>query len=207
MIENNNEQQPDNATPNLSTGKLLILSVVSVNVYVFFSMLIIRYWHKGGFNDIFLSDFTLWMQLGIGTGAGILASAIIYILIQIEPISKALSDYMIFEALSKAKFSFFDRAQLSVFAGAGEEVLFRGAIQPLIGNTLTSILFIGIHGYIKIKTPGHIAFGVMMFGLSFMLGFLTEYVGLVAAITAHALYDLIMLQAIQKGKNSQEVFI
>lgn len=197
MIEDNSEQ-PDEVSLDLSTGKLLILSVVSANIYVFFSLLIVRYWHEGNFYDLFLSETGLWTQIGIGAGAGIAASLIIYICIQIKPVAEVLSDFMIFEALSKAKFSFFDRMQLSVFAGAGEEILFRGAIQPLLGNTLTSIIFIGIHGYFKFKSAAHIFYGLMMFGLSFMLGLLSEHIGIVAAMTAHALYDLIMLIALQR---------
>jgi membrane protease YdiL (CAAX protease family) len=197
MIENNSEQ-PDEVSLDLSTGRLLILSVVSANVYVFFSLLIVRYWHEGNFYNLFLSETGLWTQIAFGTGAGIGASLIIYLCIQIKSIKEVLSDFMIFEALSKAKFTFFDRTQLSIFAGAGEEVLFRGAIQPILGNSLTSIIFIGIHGYFKFKSPAHIFFGVMMFGLSFMLGLLSEHIGLIAAMTAHALYDLFMLIALQR---------
>jgi|AntRauTorcE11898_2_1112593.scaffolds.fasta_scaffold14579_3 membrane protease YdiL (CAAX protease family) len=182
----------------LSTGRLLILSLVSANIYVFISFLIIRYWHKGGLEDVFASTFPFWQQVGIGLVAGSAAAGIIYGIINREPVSKVLSDFTIFKALSKAKFSFFDNAQLSFFAGSGEELLFRGAIQPLLGNALTAVIFIGIHGYFKFKTPGHIFFGVMMFSLSFMLGILFEQVGLISAMIAHTVYDVIMLQVIQK---------
>lgn len=196
-----NEAQP-NQNPNelsgLTTGRLLIISVVSANIYVFFSFLIIRFWHEGGPGDVFASTFALWQQVGFGVGAGCLATTIIYFVIKHTPVSKVLSDFTIFEALSKANFSFFDNAQISIFAGAGEELLFRGAIQPLLGNTFTSFIFIAIHGYFKFKTPAHIFYGLMMFGLSFMLGFLFEHIGLISAMIAHAVYDLIMLQVIQR---------
>ncbi|HET8866603.1 MAG TPA: CPBP family glutamic-type intramembrane protease, partial [Gracilimonas sp.] len=79
--------------------------------------------------------------------------------------------------------------------------LFRGAIQPLLGNTLTSMIFISIHGYFKFRSPAHIFFGVLMFGLSFMLGLLFEHVGLISAMIAHTIYDLIMLHVIQNKNN------
>lgn len=196
-----NETQPDqnhNELSGFTTGKLLIMSVVSANIYVFFSFLIIRFWHDGGVGEVFASTFPLWQQLGIGVAAGCVATAIIYVVINLPPISKILSDFTIFKALSKANFSFFDNMQISLFAGGGEELLFRGAIQPLLGNTVTSMIFIAIHGYFKFKSPGHILFGVIMFGLSFMLGLLFEHVGLIAAMSGHAVYDLIMLQVIQR---------
>lgn len=205
-MEENNSESPNSDQPiPFSTGKLLILSIISANVYVFLSLLITRFWHEENFYSLFISDTSLWMQLGIGAGAGMLASLIIYLVIQFKPVSEVLSDFMIFEALSKANFTFFDRAQLSFFAGAGEEVLFRGAIQPLLGNTITSIIFIGIHGYIKFKSVGHILFGALMFGLSFMLGLLTAHVGIISAMVAHAVYDLIMLQAIQRENSKLPV--
>lgn len=190
--------QPNKKLAGLTTGRLLIMSVVSANIYVFFSFLIIRYLHDVGIEEIFGSTFPLWQQLGIGLGAGTVATGIIYLFINFSPISEILSDYGIFEALSNANFSLIDNAQISFFAGAGEELLFRGAIQPLIGNTFTSMIFIAIHGYFKFRSPGHILFGVIMFGLSFMLGLLFEHVGLIAAMTAHAIYDVIMLQIIQR---------
>lgn len=196
-----NETQSEQNTDELSgltTGRLLIMSVVSANIYVFFSFLIIRYWHDGGLMEIFESTFSIWEQLGIGLGAGAVAAGIVFIVIKLPPVAKILSDFTIFKALSKANFSFFDNTQISIFAGAGEELLFRGAIQSLLGNTFTSMIFIAIHGYFKFRSPAHIFFGVMMFGLSFMLGLLFEEVGLISAMCAHAVYDLIMLQAIQK---------
>lgn len=196
-----NETQSDqtqNDLSGLNTGKLLIMSVVSTNIYLFISLLIIKYWHEGWLVDLFNSNFTVLYQIGFGIGAGVIASAIIYTIINLPPVENTLSDFSIFKSLSKTRFSIFDKTQISVFAGAGEEILFRGAIQPLLGNVFTSIIFIGIHGYFKFKTFGHVLFGIMMFGLSLMLGFLAAEIGLFAAMVAHALYDLIMLILIQR---------
>ncbi|MAO66513.1 MAG: hypothetical protein CL666_16095 [Balneola sp.] len=200
MIENNPEQPEENITSGLSSLKLLILSLVSANIYVFFSFLIIRYWHDGDVFDLFNSSFSVWMQLGIGVGVGIVLAVVVYVVITYTPVSDILSDFSVFNALSEAEFSVLDNGQLSFFAGAGEELLFRGAIQPLLGNTVTSIIFISIHGYFKFRSPAHIFFGVMMFVLSFTLGVLFEEVGLICAMAAHAIYDLIMLIAIQRKK-------
>ena len=197
MIENESNQ-PQDKTPNLTTGKLLILSLVSANVYVFISFMIIRFWHETDVFTLFNSSFLIWKQLGIGVGTGLVLAGAVYLIITFTSVSDALDDFTVFKSLSKAKFSFFDNTQLSFFAGAGEEFLFRGALQPLLGNTITSIIFIGIHGYFKFKSPAHIAFGVMMFGLSFILGLLFEHIGLFAAMAAHAVYDLVMLVAIQR---------
>lgn len=75
----------------------------------------------------------------------------------------------------------------------GEELLFRGAIQPLIGIWFTSLIFIAIHGYIGFRSFGQALFTLLLFGLSMLLGWLFMVIGLVAAMTAHAVYDLLML--------------
>src|SRR5690554_6332552 len=38
---------------------------------------------------------------------------------------------------------------LSICAGFGEELFFRGALQPLMGVWLTAIIFVAIHGYLN----------------------------------------------------------
>ncbi|WP_020403502.1 CPBP family intramembrane glutamic endopeptidase [Gracilimonas tropica] len=199
MDDPQKESPEDRSFLELSSLKLLILSLVSANIYVFFSFLIIRYWHEGGIFEVFGSNFSIGQQMGLGTGVGLILAAIIYFVITRTSVKDVLSDFSVFNALSNANFSFFDNTQVSLFAGAGEELLFRGAIQPVLGNTLTSIIFIGIHGYFKFKSPIHIAFGAMMFGLSFTLGLLFEHIGLFAAMAAHAVYDLVMLVAIQRN--------
>jgi membrane protease YdiL (CAAX protease family) len=202
-MDQNNPKLPDeDISLSLTPGKLLVMSIVSANLYLFISLMIIKYLHDGWLVEVFTSEFSIWVQAGIGLGTGCLATGVIYFMIHRDPIAKVLPDYTIFKALSKAELTFFDRAQVSLFAGAGEELLFRGAIQPLIGNTFTSIIFIGIHGYFKFKSPGHILFGMIMFGLSFMLGVLSQHVGLISAMIAHAVYDVIMLQVIQ-SRNQQ----
>jgi len=174
------------------------MSLVSANVYVFFSFLIIRFWHDGGVLDLFDSYFTLLEQTGIGIGVGLVLAAIVYVVIGRSPVREIISEYSVFKSLSKTDFSFFDNAQISLFAGAGEELLFRGALQPLLGNTITSVIFIGIHGYFKFNKTGHIVFGAMMFTLSFTLGLLFDHVGLITAMIAHTVYDVVLLVLLQK---------
>ncbi len=180
-------------TEELTGKKLLTMSVISFVVYISVAWLI--YW-------LFMDDHLMiafehgrpvLVQIGTGVIAGLAAAGIIMFLSGREPLVSVLDDFAIFKAISEIKFSPFDRIQISLFAGVGEEILFRGAIQPLLGVWITSVIFIGIHGYFKFKSAGHIFFGLMMFGLSVMLGYLFEFAGLVAAMTAHAVYDVVML--------------
>lgn len=178
----------------LSGSRLLVLSVISASFYLVFSLLIYHFIHEESISTAFAHGFSFNLQFLIGIISGGIAAALVGFVILRQPVAGVLNDFYIVKAISEIRFSNFDRFQLSLFAGAGEELLFRGAIQPLLGIWITSIIFVGLHGYFKFKSIGHLLFGLLMFGLSVFLGYLYEEAGLVAAMTAHAAYDFIILR-------------
>lgn len=82
---------------------------------------------------------------------------------------------------------------ISVCAGVGEELLFRAGIQPLLGLWVTSILFVAIHGYINPLKWRISVYGISMVGFIAALGYLFETAGILSAMTAHAVFDAILL--------------
>ena len=79
---------------------------------------------------------------------------------------------------------------LSVAAGVGEELLFRGVVQPEWGLIPASVLF----GIVHIGGADMVAFGVWAGGIGALLGWLAVATGgLLAPITAHAVYDALAL--------------
>ena len=202
MINNNNiDQQSEPAeSDQISSSNLLLLSILSATAYLLLTFLIYRYVHEENLKSVFEHGYPVTIQLLIGIISGGAAAGIIGFTINRPPISEILHDFYIVDMVSKLKLSRFDRIQLSAFAGVGEELLFRGAIQPLLGIWITSFIFIGIHGYFKFTSVGHMLFGLTMFGLSMLLGYLFEYSGLIAAMSAHAVYDVIMLRMVQVEK-------
>lgn len=184
------------AVEDLSTKNLLGMSLFSLLFYSTVAFLLIYFFHEDSISELFLRGYSFTTQLIIGIAAGVGASAVILLLSTRSPIKEVLNDFAIFRVIAKADFSTFDKSQVSLFAGIGEEFLFRGALQPIAGIWIASALFIAIHGYFKFKSAGHILFGVMMFGLSMMLGILFETSGLISAMAAHAVYDLVMLKKV-----------
>ncbi|MDZ7658777.1 CPBP family intramembrane glutamic endopeptidase [Fodinibius sp.] len=198
MIDEENNTLPSTQDEHqASSSKLLLLSLFSTTAYLILAILIFRYFHDQNLYTVFEHGYPVTTQLLIGIVSGGAAAGIIGFFINRPPVSEVLHDFYIVDMVSKLQFTSFDRIQLSAFAGVGEELLFRGAIQPLLGIWITSFIFIGIHGYFKFKSAGHMLFGLTMFGLSMLLGYLFEYTGLIAAMTAHAVYDVIMLQIVQ----------
>ena len=75
---------------------------------------------------------------------------------------------------------------MGVATGLGEEVLFRGALQPVLGVGVTSLLFALSHA--QYFNPAW----VIIFTLGLLLGFTRKRWGLGTAILAHAVYNMLI---------------
>jgi membrane protease YdiL (CAAX protease family) len=124
---------------------------------------------------------------GLLTGIGMYALVYLYIwvrflttppeIIQEQNIAaRAISDY---PTLGLALF-------MALKAGIGEEILFRGALQPIFGITLTTILFSAVHLQYTL-TPT----SVIIFGVGSGLAWLRWRYSTTAAIIAHTTYNFV----------------
>lgn len=75
---------------------------------------------------------------------------------------------------------------IGVGAGLGEETLFRGALQPALGITFTSILFATLH----VQYGPSLLLGYILL-LSFGLGLIRRHINTTASFLAHAGYNSI----------------
>ena len=88
----------------------------------------------------------------------------------------------------------FDAAVISAAAGIGEELLFRGVLQPEVGVVLAS----GIFGVLHMGGRGSLAFGCLVGVMGAVLGGLAIWTGgLLAPIVAHAAYDAMAISYIR----------
>ena len=88
---------------------------------------------------------------------------------------------------------------VALAAGIGEEMFFRGALDPLVGRWFTALGFVILHGAIRIRDRNSAAFACFLYMASVGLSALKAWKGLEAAIVAHACYDLVMLAWLVKG--------
>jgi membrane protease YdiL (CAAX protease family) len=82
---------------------------------------------------------------------------------------------------------------LSICAGVGEEIFFRGALQPILGIWVTSIFFVAIHSYFSIKDMRVNIFAIMLTLFIALLGWASQTYSIWLAIVAHFSYDLVLL--------------
>jgi hypothetical protein len=81
-------------------------------------------------------------------------------------------------------------------AGVGEEWLFRGVLQPLVGLAAASVLF----GLAHVGGRRMLPFGVWAMGMGLVMGGLAILTGgLTAPVVAHAVYDMLALEYIRRG--------
>ncbi|SHN15180.1 hypothetical protein SAMN04488057_108102 [Cyclobacterium lianum] len=89
---------------------------------------------------------------------------------------------------------------ISFCAGLGEEMFFRAGLQPLLGLWPTAVVFVLIHGYLNPFNWRISVYGLLMVGLIGIFGHLYEQAGILSAITAHAVFDAVLLFWITSGR-------
>ncbi len=82
---------------------------------------------------------------------------------------------------------------VSLCAGIGEELFFRGAVQHWLGIPLTALVFVAIHGYLDPRSWRMCVYGITLtFGMM-VLGWMASAWGLVAPMAAHTAIDVVLL--------------
>ncbi|UCD23530.1 MAG: CPBP family intramembrane metalloprotease [Gemmatimonadota bacterium] len=94
-----------------------------------------------------------------------------------------------------ARSPFIDLIVVAVLAGLGEELLFRGVIQPFLsgfaGTALALLMTSLLFGLLHLVTPTY-ALIAAIFGL-YLGGLMISTGEILVPITAHALYDMVAL--------------
>lgn len=82
---------------------------------------------------------------------------------------------------------------VSVCAGVGEELFFRGALQHWAGIPWTALLFVALHGYLDPRDARISLYGLFLTAAMMGLGLLAERTGLLAPIIAHTVIDIVLI--------------
>ena len=82
---------------------------------------------------------------------------------------------------------------VSVCAGVGEELLFRGAAQYWLGIPLTAVVFVALHGYLHPLDRRVSIYGAFMVLAMIGLGMIAQRAGLLAPMIAHTVIDIVLI--------------
>jgi membrane protease YdiL (CAAX protease family) len=143
-------------------------------------------------------NYSMQLLWGVIAGLGIAVGA--HLLIASPLLDAVNSSYA--RMLGRFKLTFSEILLISLCAGVGEEMLFRGAIQPFLGIPISSILFVAIHGYLNPRDWRLSIYGIFMtIGIA-CLGYLAESRGLLSAIVGHTIIDVYLLIYLQRSAKS-----
>jgi uncharacterized protein len=138
-----------------------------------------------GGRDVFvLGD---WAVFGLYLGAATACSTVVLgvILYRLLPVLRVISEELAPLLVDGAKVR--DLIVVSVMSGVGEEALFRGAFQPVLGILVTSLLFGVLHVG---PDRRYLVWTVWAIGAGVLFGALYEWTGgILAPMTAHVLHN------------------
>ncbi len=174
----------------LSRENIYHLCLLTILGFSFIGGCIVVFFHEQTFLSIFEAKLSVAKQLTYGLAYGI-ASALLALLIITRPFFK--TDLSFFSEIVKiAGLTWYDILFFSLSAGVGEEILFRAAIQPWLGIWMTAILFVGLHGYLNPNNWRMSVYGFFMVIVSAGFGYLFVEVGLLSAMAAHFIIDVVL---------------
>jgi membrane protease YdiL (CAAX protease family) len=186
----------------LTKQAMFSLSVFTLFGFSGIAYLILLFSDQVEYFDMFQYDNLLVsVPLGLSFGA---VGAFLGILLLRLPQLKEMSTF--YSSLFKGlDLQWADILFYSFCAGVGEEILFRGALQPLLGLWFSAILFVLLHGYISTKDFKKSIYGVFLIIIAAGFGYLVEYFDIYAAMAAHFIFDVIMFVKLKKDSEAVEV--
>ena len=160
-----------------------------VLIYFFHHQLISKY--------LIVSFAAFGKQFLIGSGYALVTLFPLTVLLQRKMLDATRSFFG--DLLQKFDVSTFDIFFLSFSAGVGEELFFRGAIQPWIGIWPTAIIFIALHGYLNPKNRPLFIYGTVLLIVSAGFGYLLQKIGIYAAMAAHFWIDVVLMLYLKRS--------
>ena len=148
--------------------------------------------------SVFRGPMSVGEQLLVGLGLSALAAVASYASFRLTAQSEATKNTII--AYGRLDLSGRNPVWISLAAAIGEELLFRAALQPLLGVWIASLLFLLTHTPVyqfrKLDAATLVQAGGV-FGASVGLGLIYQHVGLLAAIMVHAAFDVVGLYVVR----------
>jgi membrane protease YdiL (CAAX protease family) len=133
-------------------------------------------------------------QLLVGQVLALIAAAVSWLLYKLTANSAASARTV--QSYARLDLRGLNPLWISIAAAIGEEVLFRAALQPLLGVWIVSLIFLLTHVPVyrfRQLDGATIAQAASVFAGSVVLGFVFEYVGLLASILVHTWIDIVGL--------------
>jgi len=150
--------------------------------------------------SVFVGPMNVGTQLLFGLGLSALAATGSYVSFRMAATSESTRKTI--AAYARLDLSGLNPVWISLAAAIGEELLFRAALQPMLGVWITSVIFLLTHTPVyqfRKLDKATLVQAAGVFGASVVLGFIYQYVGLLAAVLVHVAIDVVGLYVVRNA--------
>lgn len=137
-------------------------------------------------------EWSIAVLLGAGALAGAVMSSGGWFIIRRPLLRPVLDRYA--SIIGPLAPSLWQQIMVSVCAGVGEELLFRGALQHWLGIPFTALLFVALHGYLDPRDRRVMLYGLYLMAWMLGFGWFAHHYGLLAPMMAHAVFDMLIIR-------------
>jgi membrane protease YdiL (CAAX protease family) len=144
------------------------------------------------------------MQLLVGQGLALVAAILSWLLFRVT--ANSASSARTVESYARLDLRGLNPLWIGIAAAIGEEMLFRAALQPLMGVWIVSLIFLVSHMPLyrfRQLDGATLVQAASVFGGSVVLGFVFQYVGLIAAMLVHAWIDIVGLLIVRHAMQTR----
>jgi len=178
----------------VNAKNILLLGLLTIVLFPLAGFGIHYFLGEGSFWSIFTTKSNYPLEIAIGIGTGTLGGLLGWFVITRKLLKPALNKYK--GLIGTLRLNTTTIILVSICAGVGEEIFFRGVLQPLpyLGIWITAIIFVAIHGYLNPLDWRVSIYGIYMTLLIALLGWFTDIFGLTTAMVAHTMVDVVLFK-------------
>ena len=191
------EISPDSVAPKtISLGRQFLICIAMCAI----ASIIIALWFPRPVLGVLLASLPLSWQAAIGLLIG--AVFALGMLFGSRRTSQSGSTRRMADNYARLDLRGWNPLWIALFAGFGEELLFRGALQPLVGLWIASLLFVLAHARayrFRKLDKATLAQALGLFATSIALGLIARFGGLLTAMIVHTAIDIAGLYAIRRA--------
>jgi membrane protease YdiL (CAAX protease family) len=149
----------------------------------------------GALPTVLIEGQPIVAQIGWGITFGLAISVPSMVAVFFVPPFSSLRRQLL-DLVSRLDLSALNPLWISLSAGIGEELLFRGALQPIVGIWWASFIFTLAHfrsGQFHSMNWQKLIYAASVFIAGLFLGYVFLEIGLIAAMVTHAVVDVVSL--------------
>lgn len=183
----------------MSRFKIIGIGLITLIGFPLLGFLVYLIFEEESFLTVFDLDNVFYWKSLLGIIHGTILGFIALWISNTKLINDATKKYQ--HIIDSMDINFFIALFLSLCAGLGEELFFRGVLQNYFGIWITAIFFVAIHGYLNPKNWKLSLYGIFLVFYSASLGFFKEEVSIWFSIYSHMFFDLVLFLSLKKASS------